>query len=119
MKEYKHIYFDLDRTLWDFESNSKDTFQDIIEKYELMPKIGSFARFMASYRKFNERLWRMYREKQIEKKVLSWKRFYLTLNEFGINDIELAKKIGCHTGNLGSQPPHALVRDDCGPYRVN
>ncbi|MCF8371959.1 MAG: YjjG family noncanonical pyrimidine nucleotidase [Bacteroidales bacterium] len=94
MKKYKHIYFDLDRTLWDFESNSEDTFHDILEKYELMPKIGSFKRFFKAYRKYNDHLWRKYREKQIEKHILSWKRFYLTLLEFGINDIELSKKIG-------------------------
>ena len=94
MNKYKHIYFDLDRTLWDFESNSQDTFRDILGKYELWPKVGEFDNFMSVYRSYNDRLWRQYRENQIEKKVLSWKRFYLTLLEFGIDDIPLAKQIG-------------------------
>ncbi|MEA3443536.1 MAG: YjjG family noncanonical pyrimidine nucleotidase [Bacteroidota bacterium] len=94
MKNYKHIYFDLDRTLWDFESNSEDTFREIIKKYNLLPVIDSFEKFISVYRKYNERLWRAYRDKKIEKSILSWKRFYLSLLEFGINDIELSKKIG-------------------------
>ncbi|SEH05466.1 YjjG family noncanonical pyrimidine nucleotidase [Candidatus Venteria ishoeyi] len=94
MKKYKHIYFDLDRTLWDFESNSEDTFRDILKKYDLLSKLGSFEKFLTTYRKFNDRLWHQYRDKLIEKKILSWKRFYLTLLEFGINDIDLSKEIG-------------------------
>ncbi len=94
MKNYKHLFIDLDRTLWDFESNSRATFLDIIEKYSLLPIIGSFEEFHSTYRKFNERLWREYREKRIEKHVLSWKRFYLSLLAFNVNDIKLAKKMG-------------------------
>ncbi len=94
MKNYKHIYFDLDRTLWDFESNSKDTFVDIIDKYNLLHRVGSIDTFLVSYRKYNDRLWLQYREKKIEKRILRWKRFYLTMLDFNIDDIELAKQIG-------------------------
>ena len=35
----KDIFFDLDRTLWDFEKNSNQTLLDIIKKFHLL-KIG-------------------------------------------------------------------------------
>lgn len=35
MKKYKNIYFDLDRTIWDFDKNAIDTFKDIYQKYQL------------------------------------------------------------------------------------
>ena len=38
MKNYKHIFFDLDRTLWDFDENTKDTFSDLFNTYKLKEK---------------------------------------------------------------------------------
>ena len=34
-KLYRDIFFDLDHTLWDFETNSLETLNEIFEKYEL------------------------------------------------------------------------------------
>ncbi len=94
MKKYKNIYFDLDRTLWDFDSNAKETFQDIYKKYELQKIFNTFDNFYNTYIKHNERLWKIYRNGKIRKSVLAFKRFALTLEEFGVKDEELAKKIG-------------------------
>ena len=32
---YRHIFFDLDRTLWDFETNSHATLLEICNAYDL------------------------------------------------------------------------------------
>ena len=93
MSKYKHIYFDLDRTIWDFDKNSKDTFSDIYIKYDLDKIFHSLDNFFNTYEKHNDFLWSEYREGRIEKSVLSYKRFSLTLEEFGVIDDELAKKI--------------------------
>lgn len=94
MKQYKHIYFDLDRTLWDFDTNSKETFRDIYIKYNLELIFGTFDNFYNTYLKYNEQLWKDYRDRIIEKSVLRLKRFTLTLEEFGVSNEELAQKIG-------------------------
>jgi len=93
MKKYKNIYFDLDRTIWDFDKNAIDTFKDIYQKYELEKIFKNFDNFYNTYVKHNDILWGLYREGKIEKSVLSYQRFLLTLNEFGNDDIDLAKKI--------------------------
>ncbi len=93
MNKYKHIYFDLDRTIWDFDKNAIETFKDIFEKYELEKIFKSFHNFYTTYVKHNDKLWQDYREGKIEKSILSYKRFSLTLEEYGVNDDELAKKI--------------------------
>jgi len=93
VKQYKNIYFDLDRTLWDFESNSKETFKDIFDKYNLIDIFGDFDIFLESYKKHNDRLWKLYRVGQIKKSLLRYKRFSLTLEEFGIKNDDLAQKI--------------------------
>ena len=94
MKTYKHIFFDLDRTLWDFESNSHDALFDIVNKYQLADLVEKFDLFISLYKKHNVRMWKDYRDNKIEKSILRWKRFYLVLLEFNIDDIDLAKKIG-------------------------
>jgi len=94
MKEIKFIFFDLDRTLWDFEKNSVVTFLDIFKKYNLSEIFPDFDTFIEKYKYHNEKLWAKYRLGEIKKDELRNKRFLLTLNEFGVNDEDLARKIG-------------------------
>ena len=94
MTKYKHIYFDLDRTLWDFDNNARETFIEIYNKRNLNSIFNSFDAFYNTYNKYNDLLWKDYRDGKIEKSELRWKRFALTLEEFGVIDNELAKHIG-------------------------
>lgn len=92
--KYKHIFIDLDKTIWDFESNSRDTFHEIFEKYNLdQIGIDHISEFLNVYHKINDMLWALYRENKIKKEVLNIKRFELTLQEFGIDDLILATRI--------------------------
>jgi putative hydrolase of the HAD superfamily len=93
-KKYKHLFFDIDRTLWDFEANSIEAFRDIIVKYKLDERGVKLEEFNASYHKHNERLWVAYRKGQLKKHVLRSKRFELVLEEFGIDDDVMAHCIG-------------------------
>lgn len=95
MKIYKHIFFDLDSTLWDFEKNAREAFTDIYKKFELEKKgVDSLDDFVNRYLRHNEELWALYREGKIEKEYLRWRRFEVTLSDFGIDDPALAQKIG-------------------------
>ena len=91
--KYKHIYFDLDRTIWDFDKNAEETFHEIYTKYKLEKIFSSFDNFYNTYVKHNELLWKDYRKGKIEKSLLSYKRFTLTLEDFGVYDEVLAKNI--------------------------
>lgn len=93
--KYKHIFFDLDRTLWDFEKSSFQTLSEIIEEYDLI-RLGvpSKEEFIESYLDINEALWDLYRNNQVSKDDLRTKRFERTLEHFGIKNTELAKSIG-------------------------
>lgn len=94
-KKYKHIFFDLDRTLWDFEASALQAFEVIFEKYEL-EKMGveSARHFHNVYTIHNERLWDLYRVGKITKEVLRGKRFNLTLMDYEIKNPEMAESIG-------------------------
>jgi len=92
---YKHLFFDLDRTLWDFEKNSHEVLQELYHYYNLQHHgITSVEDFIIRYKINNEKLWDLYRNNLIEKDSLRDERFRLTLNEYGVSDHDLAAKLG-------------------------
>ena len=94
MKKYKHLFFDLDRTLWDFEANSLITLQEIFNNRKLKERgVPNFHSFLGFYKNYNHQLWDLYKLGEIDKDFLSVERFRGTLKNFEISDEELASKI--------------------------
>lgn len=94
-KKYKHLFFDLDRTLWDFDKSADETFVEIYEKYGLQQLgVPTVEVFHEVYTRHNNTLWDQYRVGEISKKFLSDIRFYLTMQDFGVDDELLGKKLG-------------------------
>ena len=92
--KYKHLFFDLDNTLWDFDFNSKIILSHIFDKFKLKNKgIPSKKKFIKSYKKINGNLWLKYREALINKNILRSQRFLKTLESFNIHDNYLSKDI--------------------------
>lgn len=89
-KPYRHIFFDLDRTLWDFETNAQQTLSDLYHEFNLNNHYESFDAFREIFRAHNERLWAEYRHGRVEKNTLRKLRFQLTLKAGKIKDDELA-----------------------------
>ena len=91
MKKYNHIFFDLDRTIWDFDASADDSFSRMFIKYGL-EKLGvpSLVVFREHYERHNDLLWSWYRKGEILKEVLNIKRFEMTLADFGISDTLIA-----------------------------
>ena len=90
----KHVFFDLDRTLWDFDSNSKSALLLIFKEMDLVDIFKSFDRFYNAYVAQNARLWKLYGDGQLSKEVLRYERFNATLMQFNIDNIDLAKEMG-------------------------
>jgi len=63
----KHIFFDLDHTLWDFEANSDIAFQTIFKKYNVGIDLQKFLNY---YRDINQNYWELYRNDKISKEEL-------------------------------------------------
>lgn len=83
-KKYKVLFFDLDRTLWDYRSNSEQTLYDLVTKHtpELIEK---FDEFLAAFYEINEKLWLKYRDGKLSKKKLSTQRFIDSFKRLGVN----------------------------------
>jgi len=113
MKKYKHLFFDLDHTLWDFDSNSRLTLQEIYLDMELESRgIHDFDTFHKNYLVHNEKLWDRYRKGFIKSEELRWKRMWLSLLDFKIGDEKLAREMGARfVDGLPSRRilfPHAI-----------
>lgn len=92
--KYRHIFFDLDHTLWDFEANAKDTLQELYFLHELEKAgVHDFDLFIQRYSHHNERLWSRYTKGFIKQEELRWKRMWLSLLDFKIADEPLSRKI--------------------------
>lgn len=92
--KYKHLFFDLDHTLWDFDANAKATLQQLHLDLKLVDKgIHDFDVFYKNYLEHNEKLWARYRNGYIKQEELRIKRMWLTLLDFQVADEELARQL--------------------------
>ncbi|NOT52163.1 MAG: noncanonical pyrimidine nucleotidase, YjjG family [Chitinophagaceae bacterium] len=93
--KYKHLFFDLDHTLWDFEANSRQTLQELYQTMNLQAKgINDFDLFHKNYLVHNDKLWDRYRNGYIKVDELRWKRMWLALLDFKVADEPLAREMG-------------------------
>lgn len=91
----KHVFLDLDRTLWDFNANSRQELNNLWSAFKLHQKgISLPDQFIKIYEKVNNEYWAKYRLNEITKEELRGKRFEDTLAYFGIEDSMLAEEIG-------------------------
>jgi putative hydrolase of the HAD superfamily len=95
MQKYKHLFFDLDHTLWDFDTNAKHALEDIFHQYKLAEKINAaFELFFEKYLYHNKILWENYQNGLTTADELKWKRMSRTLLEFKVGDEKLSKEMG-------------------------
>jgi putative hydrolase of the HAD superfamily len=94
MPKYKHLFFDLDHTLWDFDANAKETLSELYSIFDLDKRIKTpFEDFYPKYLFHNEVLWDRYHKGLISSDELKWKRMWRTLLDFKIADEPLAREL--------------------------
>ncbi len=92
MKNIRHIFFDLDNTLWDHRNNAYLTLKEIYKRENVQEKYNlGFEDFHREYFTINERLWAQIRDGEIDKEYLRKHRFYDSFLFFGIDDFDLAQ----------------------------
>jgi putative hydrolase of the HAD superfamily len=82
----KHLFFDLDHTIWDFDRNAAETLTELYEHYELQALgLASSADFIEAYTENNHQLWAQYHLGQITKETLRSSRFSKTFIQLGMH----------------------------------
>ena len=98
MKKMRPLCFDLDHTLWDFETNSRLALRD---GYNAMGLKGlgveSADDWIASYERANEWCWAQFREGKMDKETLRSERFKLAFEGLGMEaEGDVAQRLGEH-----------------------
>ncbi len=93
MQQYKHLFIDLDDTLWDIHTNSKECLEEIYNDYGYSKYYETFDDYYNVYMPSNHHLWGLYRDGKIDKDELIVERFLVPVREFGIDDPVYAKKL--------------------------
>ena len=93
MQLYKHLFIDLDDTLWDIHRNSKECLVEIYNDYGYNKLYETFEDYYNVYMPSNHHLWGLYRNGTINKDELIVERFLVPIREFGIDDAVYAKKL--------------------------
>ncbi len=85
MENIRHIFFDLDNTLWDYRRNAKITLAKLYEEFQIKDIYGySFEEFYPFYYEINEQLWADFRDKKLTKEELRTRRFPEAFQNMGI-----------------------------------
>jgi putative hydrolase of the HAD superfamily len=89
--KYRHLIFDLDRTLWDFDANSLLALEEMFVFFGLHARgVADFESFHRVYKKINAGLWDDYRKALVTRETLSLNRFLHSIRAFGLDDEKLA-----------------------------
>lgn len=91
MKSYACILFDLDHTLWDYETNAEGTLRDLFARFRVVERgVTSYRFFAETFRRINLELWDRYYRGLIGQDVIRNERFHRVFCETGIDDSRLA-----------------------------
>jgi putative hydrolase of the HAD superfamily len=84
------LFFDLDRTLWDFDRNSREALEEIFIEIAQpnLPQPKAAGEFIPVYEAENEKCWKAYRQGQITKEELRPLRFRKAVEGLGIPEFE-------------------------------
>ncbi len=82
----KHLFFDLDHTIWDFDRNAEETLMELYHHYQLEALgLTSAAQFITTYTQNNHSLWADYHLGKITKETLRAERFNKTFIQLGVH----------------------------------
>lgn len=95
MRRYRHLFFDLDHTLWDFRANSRHVLQELHRELGLEALgVPDADAFVEVYEEINAGLWKRYERGHLPKEVMRVLRFRNTLLAFGVKERGLSERLG-------------------------
>lgn len=91
--KYQHLFFDIDRTLWDYETNAIETLKDIFYLRKLNNYNIELDAYLNEFYYWNDLYWEQFMNGSVDKETLRDERFVKTLLAFNINDRSLALQL--------------------------
>ncbi|HLT71299.1 MAG TPA: YjjG family noncanonical pyrimidine nucleotidase [Cyclobacteriaceae bacterium] len=92
--KYKAVFFDLDHTLWDYETNSRETLVELYQHFDLSEKgVHNPDAFVGVFQQVNNKLWDQFDRGMITSDVIRKERFERILGAFRVSDARLASAL--------------------------
>ena len=107
-KNKKHLFFDLDHTLWDYDTCSNETLKELYEEFELGNNGFDIDSFLRQFRIINEDLWDQFHLGKIGKEVIRTDRFPAILKALNLEDNKLALLIQTEYLNNCPRKPYLI-----------
>lgn len=107
--KYKHLFFDLDHTLWDHNTNSRIGLEEVYQQFDLQA-FGVFSptQFYLKFNEINHQLWDKYEAGRISQSELRHTRFRLIFSQLGVNNDSICDEISNTYINISSKKHHLL-----------
>ena len=92
--KYTCIFFDLDHTLWDYETNSRQALEELFESHSLKERgVPDCTTFTSRFREINTKLWDQYDRNEITSDVIRKDRFKKILEPFGAHEEKFSEQL--------------------------
>jgi YjjG family noncanonical pyrimidine nucleotidase len=91
--KYKCLLFDLDHTLWDYETNSREALSELYIDFALDKKGIDEEKFLQIFYVINNELWDLYDRGLLHRDVIRNERFHKILLAFSVDDYSLSLKL--------------------------
>jgi len=113
MKRYRHLFFDLDQTLWDHDCNANQTLTDLYHEFHLNLNHGfGFEDFHRVFHQVNHGLWHDYHKGKVVKGFIREERFRMVMEILEVPHYEYSRDMGARYLELcprkGNLMPHAI-----------
>lgn len=110
LPEYKCYLFDIDRTLFDFETNAKEAMRLCVKDFAL--PVDDYDKFWADYQAINRYWWNLYEGGKIDQATLKSERIFQAVRQiFGIADRAFSDRLEeaylFNMGNMTLMMPYA------------
>lgn len=107
--KYRHLFFDLDHTLWDFDRNSAESIAELFDTFRLADAgIGSAAEFSRHFIAINRQLWADYDRNLITHGYIRENRFPMVFRSLGVDESAIRADLNAEYLHLLPRKPHLL-----------
>lgn len=106
---YKHLFFDLDHTLWDFDRNSTESITELYQTFGLAGwGVGSVDEFNQHFIRINRHLWREYDNNRMSHADIRQRRFRMVMEAMGLSDHSICDELNAAYLHLLPRKPHLM-----------
>jgi YjjG family noncanonical pyrimidine nucleotidase len=106
---YKHLFFDLDHTLWDFDRNSAECIAELFDTFRLADLgIASSEEFSRHFIAINKQLWADYDKNLIEHTYIRQHRFPMVFRALGVDESAVHADLNAEYLRMLPKKPHLL-----------